>query len=300
MPSTRRRPARLSRRAALASALAGILVGAGIVATRFVIDQSEPASLAFLRYSIGLLCLLPVTLLQPWPSVSRRDLLPIGLLGIGQFGILIVLLNYGLTLIPAAEGALIFSSLPLLTLLLAALLGLEALTWLKTGGVFLTILGIGLVLAEKLSSAAWTAAALLGDLAVFASAFTGALCSVLYRPYVKRYAALPVSSLAMAAAVLFLLFLAAWEGFFASWPDFTVGGWLAIVFIGLSSGLGYFLWLWALQHTTPTRVSVFLALNPVTAGILGWLLLGENISFAFFVGMLLVVLGLLLAHREQN
>ncbi len=283
----------------MASALAGILVGAGIVATRFVIAQSEPASLAFMRYAIGLLCLLPVTLLQPWPRVARRDLLPIGLLGIGQFGILIVLLNYGLTLVPAAEGALIFSSLPLLTLMLAALLGYEALTWAKSGGVILTMFGIGLVLAEKLSGGTWTSAALLGELAVFASAFTGALCSVLYRPYVKRYAALPVSSLAMAAAVLFLFFLAAREGFFTTWPVFTPSGWLAIVFIGLSSGLGYFLWLWALQHTTPTRVAIFLALNPITAGILGWLLLGESLSLPFLGGLLLVVLGLLLAHWQR-
>ena len=51
--------------------------------------------------------------------------------------------------------------------------------------------------------------------------------------------------------------LAACEGFFTSPPRFTVGGWLAVVSIGTGSGLGYYLWLWALGHTTPTRVTVF-------------------------------------------
>ena len=44
--------------AAGAAALAAILVGSGIVVTRFVIEQTHPASLALLRYAIGFACLL--------------------------------------------------------------------------------------------------------------------------------------------------------------------------------------------------------------------------------------------------
>ena len=50
---------------AAASAATGILVGAAMVATRFVVDQTGPASLALLRYVIGFCCLLPVVLLSP-------------------------------------------------------------------------------------------------------------------------------------------------------------------------------------------------------------------------------------------
>ena len=48
--------------AALAAAATGIFVGSTMVATRFVIEQTDPASLALLRYVIGVLCLLPVVL----------------------------------------------------------------------------------------------------------------------------------------------------------------------------------------------------------------------------------------------
>ena len=53
-------------RTAAASAAAGILVGAAMVATRFVVEQTGPASLALLRYVIGFCCLLPVVLLSRW------------------------------------------------------------------------------------------------------------------------------------------------------------------------------------------------------------------------------------------
>ena len=75
-----------------------------MVATRFVIHQTAPASLALLRYAIGFCCLLPPALLSGRVQFERRDLLPIGLLGITQFGILIALLNYALQFIKMCQN----------------------------------------------------------------------------------------------------------------------------------------------------------------------------------------------------
>ncbi len=283
-----------------AAAATGVLVGSTMVATRFVLDQTEPASLALLRYIIGFFCLLPPVLMSVRVRFQRRDVLPIALLGITQFGILIALLNFGLQYIPSALGALIFATLPLLTLLLAAALGHEALTFFKSAGVVLTIVGVGLALGDRLTMPDLAPRSWIGELAVFGAAFSGALCSVLYRPYLRKYPVLQVGAFAMLASVVFLAVLAAWEGFFDGLPQFTAGGWLAVLFIGASSGLGYYLWLWALRHTTATEVTVFLALSPVTATALGALLLSEPVSVMFLVGLACVALGLWLAHRQPG
>jgi len=278
----------------LASAATGIFVGSTMVATRFVIEQTDPASLALLRYAVGVLCLAPPIALAARVRFARRDLLPIALLGIGQFGILIALLNYGLQYIGSALGALIFTTFPLFAMALGALLGRESLSAAKTAGVLLTILGVGLALSEKLSApeqGAW-----IGIAAVFASAFTGGLCSVFYRPYLEKYPPLNIGGFAMLASVAFLAVPAAGEGFFAAVPEFTPGGWAAVLFIGVSSGVGYYLWLWALKHSTPTWVSMFLALSPITATALAAGLLGERITVYFLLGVLCVVTGLWLAH----
>jgi drug/metabolite transporter (DMT)-like permease len=71
-----------------------------------------------------------------------------------------------------------------------------------------------------------------------------------------------------------------------------------VAFIGVSSGVGYYLWLWALNNTTPTRVTVFLALSPVTATILGALFLAEASSPTSLLGLGCVALGLWLAHWQ--
>src|SRR5213594_2589189 len=174
-------------------------------------------------------------------------------------------------------------------MVVAAALGQERLTLAKLSGVLLTLAGVGLALGEKAFQGDGAVRVWVGELAVFLSAVSGAVCSVLYRPYLKKYPTLAVSAVAMLVSVGFLAVLAAGEGFFGSLP---------VLYIGVGSGGGYYLWLWALGHATPTQVTVFLALSPVTATVLGAMLLGETISAPALLGLACVALGLWLAHRS--
>lgn len=286
-----------SRLPLLAAAATGVQVGAAMVATRFVVAEIGPFSLAFLRYAIGALCLLPaLAMARQRPRFAWRDAPPIALLGVAQFGLLIALLNIGLARVPAGQGAVLFAIFPLLTLLIASALGREDFTARKLGGVLLTLAGVALTLGAGNSRLEGTAD-LAGYLAVLAAALCGALCSVLYRPYLQRYPTLPVSALAMLASVAALAVPAASEGLLQALPVLRAGAWTAVLFIGMSSGLGYVLWLWALGRAAPTQVTVFLSLSPVTAVLFGGLLLGEPLSAAMVPGMGCLVMGFWLTSR---
>lgn len=287
----------LRARLALAAAAAvGIQVGAATVASRYAITETTPVALALMRYVVGFACLAPVAVTIGRVRFARVDLLPIAGLGIIQFGVLIALLNFGLQTIPAGRAALILATFPLLTMVFAAWLGREPLTVSKSLGVLSTIAGVGIALSEKLEGgqSSW-----LGEISVLGAAASGAICSVLYRPYLQRYPALAVSSLAMLASVVALAPLAYLEGLFEQPPRFSGSAWAAVGFIGASSGVGYFLWLWALTHASPTRVTIFMSLSPLTAGLLGALVLGEPLSPEFIAGLLAVIAGLWLGTRGQ-
>ena len=274
-------------------------MGAGIVASRFAVAEVAPLTLAMLRYAIGFVCLLPFAV-QAWRAAGRlrvplRDLAAMCLLGIAQFGVLIALLNWALLHIAAAQAALLFSVFPLLTLVMAAAAGREQVNPRLLLGVLLSIAGVGVALAPKLQAAhggSWW-----GEAAVLASAAIGAACSVLYRPYLHRYPTVPVSALAMLASVFFLALAALGEYWPTRVPAIGAGAWAAVAFIGVSSAVGYFWWLYALKHESPTRVTIFLALNPVTAAVLGWALLGETLQPGFGLALALVGVGLWLGTR---
>ena len=282
--------------ALIAAAFSSVLVGAGIAASRLALGEVPPLTLAMLRYAIGFACLLPFA----WRMRLRgnlRDMTGMALLGIGQFGVLIALLNFGLQRIGAAQAALIFSLFPLITLVLSSVLGHERITLPLLAGVLVSIAGVAMSLAPKLEAhgASWW-----GELAVLGSAAIGATCSVLYRPYLRRYPTLPVSAYAMLASV-FVLALVAWpEHWVQRIPTFSSTAWAATIFVGVSSGIGYFAWLYALKHESPTRVTVFLALNPPTAALMGRVILGEPVQAGVAGGLLLVAAGLWLATQTGN
>jgi drug/metabolite transporter (DMT)-like permease len=282
--------------AVLAAAATGVQVGAAITATRFVAADISPASLAFLRYLIGVLCLVVPVMLAPRVRFARGDLVPIALLGIGQFGVLIALLNYGLKSVPAGRGALIFATFPFLTLLFAAVRGDERVTLRKVLGIFATLFGVFLALGDK--ALVGGANHWIGELAIVGAAATGAICSVLYRPYLRRYPTLPVSAFAMAAAAAALLIPAGIDDLFVAPLHLSATGWAAIVFIGVSSGAFYMVWLWALKNIAATRVTVFLSLSPITATLAGVMLLGEPVTAGMIAGVACVAAGLWVAGGE--
>ena len=200
----------------------------------------------------------------------------------------------------AARAALIFATFPLLTSLIAAALGRERLTLSKLIGVLLTILGVGLALGEQTLQRGAVHDAWVGELAVFASAVSGAVCSVLYRPYLEKYPTLPVGAFGMVASVVFLVPLAAGEGFFASRPrSRRVAGrpWRSSASAAAAatiSGCGR--WARRLRR----GVTAFLALSPVTAAALGAWLLGEPVSPLAALGLVSVAGDLVLAHLGSS
>jgi drug/metabolite transporter (DMT)-like permease len=72
-----------------------------------------------------------------------------------------------------------------------------------------------------------------------------------------------------------------------------------VLFLGtLGGAVGFGLWGYALRRSTPSRVAVFLALNPITAISLGVLLLGEPLTLRLVLALVAVLSGIQLATRK--
>jgi drug/metabolite transporter (DMT)-like permease len=250
-------------KAVFAAAVTGALVGAAMVSTRAVSDDVSAETLAFLRYAIGAV-VLAAPMLRRWSvRFTAKDFCAVAGLGILQFAMLILLLNYALARLPAATCALVFSTLPLVTLCLAIATRRERFSWTRLIGAGVAVSGIALLLqpsAAAVDGAAdgWAWTALLG------ATLIGAACSLLYRPYLQRYPSMYVSVVAMFVSVLFLAGICLARGA-PLLPGLSGFQWANVVFIGLSSAVGYFCLLWALSRLEASRVMSFQALAPITA-----------------------------------
>ena len=137
----------------LAAVASSALGGMAAAVTRFALGASDPVTLAVFRFGLGFLLLLPLALAlrAQWPR--GRDWLAVAALGVMFYGAFFVVYGETLVYTTAARGSLAVSTLPLLTMIVAALLGREALTRRKSLGVTLAIGGVAIALGAGLSVA---------------------------------------------------------------------------------------------------------------------------------------------------
>jgi drug/metabolite transporter (DMT)-like permease len=132
--------------------VAAVLFGSSVVAVRVAVQEVPPLSLAVLRFGQGGLLLVCVLLLFGMRNLLRirwHDLPLLILLGAILFTVFPVTFNASLRLIEASRGALILATIPLWSTLLAWLARSERLVPRQVVGVFLSLGGVGLALAER-------------------------------------------------------------------------------------------------------------------------------------------------------
>lgn len=276
--------------------MAGVVsctLGAGAgVATRFLVATIEPEALAAFRFGVGFLVLLPLALAARWPR--GHDWIGVALLGLLFYADFFVLFNLALAYTTAARGALALSALPLVTMALAALLGVERLSARKTAGVLIAVGGVAAALGTGLAHApegAWR-----GDLIMAGATLCMALYSVRSRAYVARSSALGFLVAGMGIGAGAIAAIAAARGSFAVMGALSAVQWGALAYLGVIGGAAAFwLWIWALQHASPTQVTATMTVNPVVAGILAAVLLGEPLGLNLALGVAAVLVGIWIA-----
>jgi drug/metabolite transporter (DMT)-like permease len=234
--------------------LSSSLGGTAAAITRYLVSGADPVALAILRWGIGFLCVLPVALLMKvrWPE--GRDLLPVAALGLAFFGLFFILYNIAIGYTTAARASLALATLPLHTMVVGALLGVEPLTWRKTTGVSIAVLGVVAALAAGLASA--PAEAWRGELIMTSAVFCMAFYNVLSRPFMRRSSALGFLTVGMGTGAFALVAVGLFTGSLAALKSFGTPQWIAGIYLGVGGGAAAFvLWVMALERATPTRVA---------------------------------------------
>src|SRR5262249_46789262 len=152
-------------------------------------------------------------------------------LGLCFFGLFFVLYNIAVSYTTAARASLALSTLPLQTMIVGALLGIEPLTKRKTIGVCVAILGVFAALASGLSSAppgAWR-----GELIMSAAVLCMAFYNVWSRPFIRRSSALGFLTVGMGAGAIALVALGLLTGKVAVLNTFGITQWIAGVYLGV-------------------------------------------------------------------
>jgi drug/metabolite transporter (DMT)-like permease len=281
----------------LIAIVSSCLGGTAAAVTRYLVGDADPLTLAILRWGIGFCCVLPVALALRvrWPR--REDWPGVAMLGLCFFGVFFILYNIAVGYTTAARASLALSTLPLQTMIVGAILGVEPLTMRKVAGVAIAMLGVFAALATGLSAApegAWR-----GELIMTGAVLCMAFYNVLSRPFIVRSSALGFLAVGMGSGAAALVIAGLLTGRLAVLASFGEAQWLAGIYLGIAGGaVAFILWVLALQRASPTRVANTMTVNPIAAALLAQQLLGEPITLNLVVGLLAVFAGIWIATTE--
>ena len=288
----------------LCGLIAASIWGGMYVVSKVVLDIIPPFALLTIRLVLGYLSLSTVLLFRNTRtttrvSLPRRQFWQSLLVGILGYGISLGFQFTGTKLSTASNGALITSATPAFVLLFASLLLGEKISARRVVALVISTLGVLAVIDPR--SAELLPSLFLGNLLLFFAGLTWALYSVLVRKIAKDIDLLTSSSImllgGLPSSVLFGLFEIKIQGI----GEITLGIFGGILFLGIiSTAVAMFLWNYAFAELPASIASLTFFAQPVVGTFLGWLFLGEQITYLFLAGGILISAGLFISFAEKN
>jgi drug/metabolite transporter (DMT)-like permease len=283
----------------MAAALgATLLWGMNFSAAKRVLQEVDPLAVAAARALGGVVVFAALLLLLDgprgfaWARLKRAA--PLGLLGVFANQILFI---EGLKRTSAAHSAVLISLLPLYVLLLSVALGQERLNPWKGAGIATAFAGVVLVASEH-GVRASGAATLRGDLITMCGGLSFAAYTVLGRPVVRDLGPLRSTALAFAGGGSAILLVAAPAAQRQDWRALSPAALSGLFYVVAGATvLAYLFYYLALDRLEPSKVAVFMYLQPIVAALVAYFVAGEALTPRFFAGGALILAGVLLAER---
>ncbi len=280
-----------------ALAAAASIWGGMYVVSKYALDFIPPFTLLWLRYVTGFCVLYPMAARQQKVPLTRLDHRAFLLIGFVGYVVSVGLQFIGTRLSSAHNGAIITSASPAFILLFAWLMLGERLTARKLLSVLLATIGVIVVVGLDAGAVGGGGWALAGNLALIGAAVTWALLSVLARKFSASLSPLVITTGAVfwAAIMTTPIMVVEWRFLPVSGLDNPLV-WGAVLYLGVVATAGaFYFWNKGLSLVEAGTGSVFFFLQPVVGALLGWLVLGEQLTTSFFIGGGVISLAVLIA-----
>ena len=271
-----------------------VLWGGSFFFVGVAVSELPPLTIVTLRVGIAALILWAVLLFtgQRAPRSARlwRSLFIMGLItNVIPFSLIV----WGQTYITSGLASILNATTPLFTVVIAGLLlADERMTPRKTLGIVIGFFGVTVLIGP--ASLKELGSDTLAQLAVLGATISYGFSTT----YGRRFKTMGITPLQtsvgqLTAATIMLLPIM----FFIERPDQLANPssevWMAVISLGaFSTALAFILFFNILSSAGATNVSLVTFLAPVTAILLGWLILDERLNSEHFVGMLIIGMGL--------
>ena len=279
--------------------LAGAIWGGMFIAVRIAVAVIPPIELVWMRFGTALIALLCIMFFTKQSfKIERKDWKHLFIVSFSGYLLSIVVQETGTMLTSAQTGALVTAATPAFMVIFGCFLLHERLTLGRVLSVILATAGVLLITFDPENVKVTP----LGCLCLVAAAVTWAYMSVVLK-FLSKYSPIAITFYAVFFSFITLTPLGMhWlmsEADVAKLIEPKII--LCILYLGLiSTTAGFILWNKGLTYMDAAIGGLFMFFQPIVGTLLGWLFLDEEITLLFWIGFLLIAVGILLTLKKGN
>lgn len=273
--------------------------GTSFINTKIALNEIPPVTLAFIRFSLASALLwLALRKAEPGSALGREDGWKIALAGFTGIAIYFCLENTGIYYTTASNASLIASLAPILSIALNMLFFRARLSALEGMGVALGIGGAYLTVTAN-GNLDFSSDHFLGNLFMLGAMVAWSFYTILSKHLQGKRSGLFLVTYQTLFGTLLLAPLALLE--YDRWQAFSFLALAQILYLAvLCSGVGYFLYIYALKVLDVAVTTLYLNLIPVVGVISGYLILDERILPVQLAGGVVILLAIFIANLDKT
>lgn len=269
-------------------------------AAKYILGFIPPLPWATIRAVAAAILIVAIVLVarhrikRPWKDIGFMAFCSI-------FGVVInqVCFVEGLSRTDTTHSAIINTTIPVATLLIAILAGRERATGRKLLGIGLALTGMFYLIAH--SGALLPQRFFMGDLLNVGNALSYSFFLVISKPVLAKHGSLSNTAILLVSGALGIALIGG-----APLARLDVSAipqsvwWLGGAVVIFATVLAYLLNFWALKRVESSTVAMFIYMQPIIASIVGVTFLGESLGPETLVSGALIFTGLAVAMSQRR
>jgi drug/metabolite transporter (DMT)-like permease len=261
--------------------------------------EIDPVTLVAFRVLFGLLFgITTVLIIRVKLPRSIKEWTPLFVLGLTNLAIPFFLISWGEKSIDSSVAAILDSTVPLFTILIAHfLLKDDRMTIPKIAGLLIGFAGVIVLLSKDIGN---SNSPFLGQAAVVLASISYAGSAVFVRRKTQE-----VHGILRSAGPLLSASFVMWIIVFLTETPIQIPKleltWIALLFLGIiGSGLAFVMAFYLIHEIGPTKTTMVTYIFPLGGIILGIVFLHENITWQLIAGGLLIIISLVVANWQAR
>ena len=300
MTSSQARGAPSSNLVFLALITVQLLFGANYVVSKILVGHFPPLVWASLRIAISAVIMVGVALASGRQSPRGWNEFFKPLIGLALLGMIINQSSFlvGLKYTTSTNSAILNTLIPVFTLLLVTLRGIEKFTLRRGFGFALALFGV--LSIRHIEDFRLSDHTVIGDLLTILNCLSYASFLAFGKSFIEKHDGVWTTAwlFVYGAIGITLLALPGYAEF--HFPEMSSNLWFCAIFAVLGTTLlTYFLNFWALAKSKSSSVALYIYLQPVVAAAVAYLFLDEEITVRTVASASLIFLGMLMALPRE-